>query len=57
MVKEISAYGGCLGNRRRRKTCQPAKSFGELAVSIDPEMSEWGNPVEAVLSLTTELIG
>jgi hypothetical protein len=44
IVKKKSAYGGCLGSRRRKKTCKPAKSFGELAESIDPKMSEWGNP-------------
>ena len=44
MVKRISAYGGCLGGQRRRRTWQPAKSSGESATDIDPEMSEWGNP-------------
>ena len=44
MVKRISVYGGCLGGQRRRRTWQPAKSAGELATSIDPAMSEWGNP-------------
>jgi hypothetical protein len=27
------------------KDALPAKSFGELEESIDPEISEWGNPV------------
>jgi len=45
-VKLIRAVGGCLGIDRRRRTRQPAKSFGELDKSIDPEISEWGNPVE-----------
>ena len=44
MVKKRSANGGCLGSKRRRKTWQPAKSFGELATSDEPEVSEWGNP-------------
>ena len=44
MIKRISVYGGCLGGQRRRRTWQPAKSAGELATSIDPAMSEWGNP-------------
>ena len=44
MVKRISAHGGCLGGQRRRRTWQPAKSSGESATDIDPEMSEWGNP-------------
>ena len=44
MVKRISAHGGCLGGQRRRRTWQPAKRAGELATSIDPVISEWGNP-------------
>ena len=36
MIKKRSAYGECLGSRRRRKTWKPAKSYGELATSIDP---------------------
>lgn len=51
MVKERSAQGGCLGSKRRRKTWQPAKSPGELATSIDPGTSEWGDLIgEALLS-------
>ena len=57
MVKEISAYGGCLGSKRRRKTWQPAKSPGELATSFDPRISEWGNPAEVILLSGTEYIG
>ena len=57
MVKKLSAHGGCLGSKRRRKTWQPAKSPGELATSIDPRMSEWGNPVGEILSSSTEYIG
>jgi hypothetical protein len=57
MVKKESAQGGCLGSKRRRKTWQPAKSFGELATSIDPRMSEWGNPIGEGLSFLTEYIG
>ena len=57
MVKEISAQGECLGSKRRRKTWQPAKSPGELATSIDPRISEWGNPVGESLSSCTEYIG
>jgi hypothetical protein len=44
----IRAYGGCLGTKRRRRTRLPAKSFGELEVSYDPEMSEWGNPMRVM---------
>ena len=49
MVKKLSAQGGCLGSKRRRKTWQPAKSLGELATSFDPGMSEWGNPIGEIL--------
>jgi hypothetical protein len=56
-VKLIRAVGGCLGIDRRRRTRQPAKSFGELDKSIDPEISEWGNPVEKPPSFITEYIG
>ncbi len=44
LVKRASAQGGCLGTDRRRRTWQAAKSFGELQASVDPEISEWGNP-------------
>jgi hypothetical protein len=57
MVKKISAQGGCLGSKRRRKTRQPAKSPGELATSIDPRISEWGNPIREILSSWSEYIG
>ena len=33
-VKRISASGGCLGDDRRRRTCKPAKSVGELAKEL-----------------------
>ena len=38
--KEERAYGGYLGIHRRRRTRLPAKRFGELETSYDPEMSE-----------------
>ena len=57
MVKKISAYGGCLGSKRRRKTWQPAKSPGELATSDEPRISEWGNPTGEILSSWLEKIG
>ena len=50
MVKKISAYGECLGSKRRRKTWQPAKSPGELATSDEPRISEWGNPLREILT-------
>ena len=45
-------------HRKAMKDAIPAKSFGELEKSIDPEISEWGNPV-GVMShhLLTEYIG
>ena len=43
-VKLERAQGECLGIRSRRRTRQAAISFGELQISIDPEISEWGNP-------------
>ena len=55
-VKLVRAAGGCLGIERRRRTYIPTKSSGELERSIDPEISEWGNPLELIfqdLSLNT----
>ena len=40
----IRAQGGCQGTIRRRRTWPAAKSHGELQASIDPWISEWGNP-------------
>jgi len=45
-VKIVRAYGGCLGADRRRRTRQAAKCHGELQASVDPWISEWGNPAE-----------
>ena len=39
---------GCLGTYGRRKTQQAAKRRGEPQAGIDPRISEWGNPTEAV---------
>ena len=50
VVKLIRAYGGYLGTQRRRRTWQPTKSSGELAASIEPEVSEWGNPMYSLLN-------
>ena len=33
-IKRQSACGGCLGDHRRRRTCKPAKSVGELAKEL-----------------------
>ena len=46
--KILRAHGGCLGMGRRRRTCQAAKSHGELHRSVDPWMSEWGNPPRVI---------
>ena len=47
-VKRISARGGCLGTDRRGRTWQAAKSLGELQASVDPGISEWGNPARVM---------
>jgi hypothetical protein len=44
VVKLIRADGGYLGTQRRGRTWLPTIYFGELEASIDPEVSEWGNP-------------
>ena len=43
-VKLIRAQGECLGTESRRRTRQAAISCGEEQISIDPQISEWGNP-------------
>jgi hypothetical protein len=43
-VKLQRAHGGYLGTQRRRRTWLPTKRCGELETSIDPQVSEWGNP-------------
>jgi len=50
LAKLVRAVGGCLGINRRRRTCLPAIIFGELERSFDPEVSEWGNPRQVILS-------
>lgn len=50
VVKRIRADGGYLGTQRRRRTWRPTKSSGELAASIEPEVSEWGNPRYSLLN-------
>lgn len=57
MVKKRSANGGCLGSKRRRRTWNPAKSFGELETSVNPKMSEWGNPTYVSRLSVAEYIG
>ena len=42
--KLIRAQRECLGIGSRRRTWQAAKSCGELQISKDPQISEWGNP-------------
>ena len=46
-VQTARARGGCLGDGRRRRTRQAAKSSGEAHAALDPEVSEWGNPSPA----------
>ena len=40
----IKQAGDALGIVCRRRTRMAAKSVGELPRSIDPAVSEWGNP-------------
>ena len=47
-AKRIRAHDGCLGIGRRRRTQKSAISRGELTTSIDPRISEWGNPVRVI---------
>ena len=49
------AFGGCLGSKRRWKTWYSAISHGELRISFDPWISEWGNPPDTLLLLFTFL--
>ena len=51
VVKLIRAHGGYLGTQRRRRTQLPAIRPGELEASIDPGVSEWGNPIYCHLNL------
>jgi len=50
VVKLIRAYGGYLGTQRRRRTWRPTKHSEELEASIEPEISEWGNPKYSLLN-------
>ncbi len=45
-VKLCRAQGECLGTESRRRTRQAAISCGELQISDNPQISEWGNPAE-----------
>lgn len=36
-------------HQKAKKDVIPAKSFGELEKSIDPEISEWGNLDKQIL--------
>lgn len=40
----IKGYWWMPWHQQAKKDAKPAKSFGELEKSIDPEISEWGNP-------------
>ena len=40
----------CLGNPCRRRTHKAAKVIGELLRSVDPMVSEWGNPARFIPS-------
>jgi hypothetical protein len=43
--KRLRARGGCLGTCRRRRTYRPRKNTGSCLESVDPYVSEWGNPI------------
>ena len=43
-AKILRAHGGCLGTGSRRRTRQAAIIPGEEQASLDPGVSEWGNP-------------
>lgn len=45
----IKGYWWMPWHQQAKKDAKPAKSSGELEESIDPEVSEWGNPVEVIL--------
>ena len=45
MIKLPRAHGGRLGSQRRRRTWAAAKSSGEPLTGINPEISEWENPL------------
>ena len=47
------AFGECLGSKRRWKTWYSAISHGELRISFDPWISEWGNPPDILLLLAS----
>ena len=49
------AFGECLGSKRRWKTWYSAISHGELRISFDPWISEWGNPPECSLAATNRV--
>ena len=51
VVKRIRANGGYLGTQRRRRTWLPTKCSGELEANIEPEISEWGNPMYYLLNI------
>ena len=44
IVKQLSAYGGCLGSQRRRRTWKSAKSVGELTTRVIAYDVRMGKP-------------
>ena len=55
-VKLQRAHGGCLGDKRRRRTWTAAKSSGKPLTGRDPEISEWDNPRRDYLPAHSEYI-
>jgi hypothetical protein len=44
----IKGYWWMPWHQQAKKDAEPAKSSGELEKSIDPEVSEWGNPARLI---------
>lgn len=44
----IKGYWWMPWHQQAMKDAKPAKSFGELEKSIEPEISEWGNPMRQI---------
>lgn len=47
-IKRLRARDGCLGTCWRRRTDRPRKITVSCQKSVDPWVSEWGNPIEVM---------
>lgn len=52
VVKLLRVHGGCLGVKRRWRTWLAAISPGQVQTTVNPGISEWGNP----LSLGNQMV-